>query len=240
MQIIPAIDILEGQCVRLQQGEYSRKTVYSDDPVSVAKRWESAGAKWLHIVDLDGAKTGSLKNLDTVVRIVNAVTIPVELGGGIRDLASIKQVLSLGIQRVVLGTIAYSYAAMVEEACNRFGEKIAVGIDARHGRVMIKGWLEKTDIPALDLAKRMENSGVKTIIYTDISKDGMLEGPNLAAIKHIACNVGISVIASGGIATINDIQNLKQLGCPNLIGAIVGKAIYDGQLDLHQAILAAG
>jgi phosphoribosylformimino-5-aminoimidazole carboxamide ribotide isomerase len=239
MLIIPAIDILDGQCVRLQQGEYTRKTVYSNDPVAIAQKWEQAGAKYLHIVDLDGAKLGSPKNLEAAVKIAQAVSIPVELGGGIRDLATIQQVLSQGIRRVVLGTVAYAYAEMVEEACNRYGDMIAVGIDARHGRVMIKGWLEKTDIPVYDLANRIAKSGVKTIIYTDISKDGMLEGPNLNAIKNIACNVPVSVIASGGISSLKDIQNLKQLGCLNLIGAIVGKAIYDGQLQLADAIKIA-
>ena len=239
MLIIPAIDILDGQCVRLQQGEYNRKTVYSDDPVAIAQRWEKSGAKWLHIVDLDGAKEGTPKNLDIIMKIARAVSIPIELGGGIRDLDTIQQVVLLGIHRVILGTVAFSYAEMIEEACNRYGEKIAVGIDARHGRVMIKGWLEKTDIPAIELANRIAHSGVKTIIYTDISKDGMLEGPNLTAIKNIASKVEISVIASGGISTIQDIKNLKQLGIPNLLGAIVGKAIYDGQLNLAEAIRIA-
>ncbi|MDI6783675.1 MAG: 1-(5-phosphoribosyl)-5-[(5-phosphoribosylamino)methylideneamino]imidazole-4-carboxamide isomerase [bacterium] len=239
MLIIPAIDILDGQCVRLQQGEYTRKTVYSDNPVQIAQKWEQAGAKYLHIVDLDGAKSGYPKNLETVVKIAQSVSIPVELGGGIRDLATILQVLNQGIQRVVLGTVAYSYAEMVEEAANRYGDRIAVGIDARHGRVMIKGWLVKTDIPAFDLANRIAKSGVKTIIYTDISKDGMLEGPNLRAIKNLACNVKIKLIASGGISSVKDIQNLKELGCPNLIGAIVGKAIYDGQVRLEDAIKIA-
>lgn len=239
MLILPAIDILEGHCVRLQQGEYTRKTVYSDDPVAVAQKWEKAGAQYLHIVDLDGAKFGYPNNLDTVIKIVRSVSISVELGGGIRDLATMAQVLGQGIHRVVIGTVAHTYADLVEEAANRFGDRIAVGIDAKRGQVMIKGWLESTDIPALELAKRIAKAGIKTIIYTDIAKDGMLEGPNLKTIKSIASAVSVSVIASGGISSVKDIQDLKQLGCPNLVGAIVGKAIYDGQLRLEDALAIA-
>lgn len=239
MLIIPAIDILDGQCVRLQQGEYTRKTVYSDDPSSIAQQWEKAGAQYLHIVDLDGAKLGYPKNLDVVVKMASSVSIPVELGGGIRDLDTIEKILKMGIQRVVLGTIAYSYADMVEEAATRYADRIAVGIDARNGRVMIKGWIEKTDIPALELAKRIVRAKIKTLIYTDISKDGMLEGPNLKAIKEFACHTKAAVIASGGISSTKDITNLNNLKCPNLTGAIIGKALYTGQMRLQDAIAAA-
>jgi phosphoribosylformimino-5-aminoimidazole carboxamide ribotide isomerase len=239
MIIIPAIDILDEQCVRLQQGVYSRKTVYSDNPVTVAQQWEKAGAQYLHVVDLDGAKLGYPKNLDAIVKIAKSVSIPIELGGGIRDLETIDRVLNLGIERVVLGTVAYSYADMIEEAAARYEDRIAVAIDARNGRVMIKGWLERTDIPALDLAKRIVRAKVKTLIYTDIAKDGMLEGPNLKAIKEFACNSNASIIASGGISTTLDIKNLNKLGCPNIIGAIIGKALYSGQIKLPDAIAAA-
>jgi phosphoribosylformimino-5-aminoimidazole carboxamide ribotide isomerase len=239
MLIIPAIDILDGECVRLQQGEYTRKTVYSDDPTSIARQWEKAGAKYLHIVDLDGAKLGYPKNLDVIVKVAKSVSIPVELGGGIRDLDTINKVLKLGIQRIVLGTIAYSYADMVEEAADRYEDRIAVGIDARNGRVMIRGWLEKTDIPALELAKRIVRAKVKTLIYTDISKDGMLEGPNLKAIKEFANSTKAAVIASGGISSTIDIKNLNNLKCANLTGAIIGKALYTGQISLPDAIAAS-
>jgi phosphoribosylformimino-5-aminoimidazole carboxamide ribotide isomerase len=239
MLIIPAIDILDEQCVRLQQGEYTRKTVYSDNPVTVAQQWEKAGAKYLHVVDLDGAKLGYPKNLDVIVKVAKSVSIPIELGGGIRDLETIDRVLKLGIQRVVLGTVAYSYADMVEEAADRYEDRIAVAIDARQGRVMIRGWLDRTDIPALELAKRIVRTKVKTLIYTDIAKDGMLEGPNLNAIKKFAGNITANVIASGGISTTLDIKNLNKLGCPNLTGAIIGKALYSGQIKLQDAIAAA-
>ncbi|MFB3896996.1 MAG: 1-(5-phosphoribosyl)-5-[(5-phosphoribosylamino)methylideneamino]imidazole-4-carboxamide isomerase [bacterium] len=239
MIIIPAIDILDGQCVRLQQGEYTRKTVYSDDPASIAQQWEKAGAKYLHIVDLDGAKLGYPKNLEVIVKIAKSVSIPVELGGGIRDLDTIDKVLQLGIHRVVLGTVAYAYADMVEEAATRYEDRVAVGIDARGGRVMIRGWLEKTDIPALELAKRIVRAKVKTLIYTDISKDGMLEGPNLKAIKEFANSTKATVIASGGISSVNDIKNLNNLKCSNLGGVIIGKALYSGQIKLPDAIAAA-
>lgn len=240
MLIIPAIDILDEQCVRLQQGEYTQKTVYSDNPIKIAQQWERAGAKYLHVVDLDGAKLGYPKNLNVIVKVAKSVAIPIELGGGIRDLATIEQVLSLGIHRVVLGTVAYAYADMVEEAVDRFGDRIAVAIDARNSRVMIKGWLETTDIPTLALAKRIVRAKVKTLIYTDISKDGMLAGPNLNAIKEFACNINVSVIASGGISATKDVRDLITLGCPNLIGTIIGKALYSGQIKLEDAIAVGG
>jgi phosphoribosylformimino-5-aminoimidazole carboxamide ribotide isomerase len=238
MIVIPAIDLKEGKCVRLLQGRKEDVTVYSDDPVSTALKWESSGAKLIHIIDLDGAFTGEQKNLEAIKNIRKAVKIDLEVGGGIRDLAKIDQLLTLGINRVILGTVAIENPELVKEACKKYPGRVLAGIDAKDGKVAVKGWTETTSHTAKELALRMESYGVAGIIYTDISRDGMLTGPNISATKEIVNAVKIPVIASGGISSIEDIKNL--LGIKNLWGAITGKAIYSGSLDLKEAIRISG
>ena len=237
MLIIPAIDLKDGQCVRLQQGKKDAVTVYSGNPSATAKKWESLGAKVLHVVDLDGAFTGSQKNYSSILDIRKAVNMVMEVGGGIRDLATVDRLLSAGINRVIIGTSAIEDARFVTEACNKFPGKIFIGIDAKDGKVAVKGWEEVSAIEAPELAKRVEMIGVAGIIYTDISRDGMLTGPNLPALEAMVKTVNVPVIASGGIANIEDIRNLLKIG--KLWGAITGKAIYAGSLDLKEAIRLA-
>src|SRR5512144_1652000 len=229
MLIIPAIDLKEGKCVRLEQGLMDKATVYSDDPATTARHWESQGAEVLHVVDLDGAFAGAPRNLD-------AIKIPIEVGGGIRDIATINALVSIGIDRIILGTAAIENPAFVQEACGRFPGKIIVGIDARDGMVAIKGWAEVTKVKAVDLAKQMQDYGVIAIIYTDIKRDGMLTGPNIEATKALAESLRIPVIASGGVHTMKDIENLLSVRCNGVSGVITGKAIYSGSLNLREAI----
>ena len=237
MFVIPAIDLKDGQCVRLQQGRKDAVTVYSGNPSATAKKWEFSGAKILHVVDLDGAFTGSQKNYSRIIEIRKAVKMLIEVGGGIRDISAVDKLISAGIDRVIIGTSAIEDASFVMEACRKFPGKIFIGIDAKDGKVAVKGWEEVSTIEAMELAKRVEMIGVAGIIYTDISRDGMLTGPNLAAQKDMVKTVNIPVIASGGIADIEDIRNLLKI--PNLWGAITGKAIYSGSLDLREAIKLA-
>ena len=237
MLIIPAIDLKDGQCVRLQQGRKDAVTVYSGDPSATAKKWESSGAKVLHVVDLDGAFTGSQKNFPSILKIRQSVKMALEVGGGIRDISTVDKLLSAGINRVIIGTSAIEDARFVTDACRKFPGKIFVGIDAKDGKVAVKGWEEVSSIEAGELAKRVEMIGISGIIYTDISRDGMLTGPNLPALEDMVKTVNIPVIASGGIANIEDIRNLLKI--PNLWGAITGKAIYAGSLDLKEAIRIA-
>jgi phosphoribosylformimino-5-aminoimidazole carboxamide ribotide isomerase len=234
MLIIPAIDLKDGQCVRLQQGRKDAVTVYSGDPSATAKKWESCGAKVLHVVDLDGAFTGSQKNFPSILKIRQSTTMAIEVGGGIRDISTVDKLLSAGINRVIIGTSAIEDAQFVTDACRKFPGKIFVGIDAKDGKVAVKGWEEVSSIEAGELAKRVEMIGISGIIYTDISRDGMLTGPNLPALEDMVKTVNIPVIASGGIANIEDIRNLLKI--PDLWGAITGKAIYSGSLDLREAI----
>jgi phosphoribosylformimino-5-aminoimidazole carboxamide ribotide isomerase len=234
MLIIPAIDLKDGQCVRLQQGRKDAVTVYSGDPSATAKKWEASGAKVLHVVDLDGAFTGSQKNFPGILKIRQSVKIAIEVGGGIRDISTVDKLLSAGINRVIIGTSAIEDAQFVTDACRKFPGKIFVGIDAKDGKVAVKGWEEVSSIEAWELAKRVEMIGISGIIYTDISRDGMLTGPNLPALEDMVKTVNIPVIASGGIANIEDIRNLLKI--PGLWGAITGKAIYSGSLDLREAI----
>jgi phosphoribosylformimino-5-aminoimidazole carboxamide ribotide isomerase len=234
MQIIPAIDLKDGQCVRLQQGRKDAVTVYSENPSATAKKWESSGAKVLHVVDLDGAFTGNQKNYSRIIEIRKAVKMVIEVGGGIRNMATVDKLLSAGIDKVIIGTSAIEDAQFVTDACNKFPGRILVGIDAKDGKVAVKGWEEVSAIEAKELAKRVEMIGVSGIIYTDISRDGMLTGPNLPALEDMVKTANIPVIASGGIANIEDIRNLLKI--PNLWGAITGKAIYSGSLDLREAI----
>jgi phosphoribosylformimino-5-aminoimidazole carboxamide ribotide isomerase len=234
MLIIPAIDLKDGGCVRLQQGKKEAVTVYSKDPVLTAKRWESCGARLLHVVDLDGAFTGSQKNLESILRIRRHVKMAMEVGGGIREMITVEELISAGIDRVIIGTSAIEDSAFVVKACSKFPGKIFVGIDAKDGKVAVRGWEEVSTIGAKELAKRVETVGVSGIIYTDISRDGMLTGPNVAAQEEMVATVNVPVIASGGIATIEDVKSL--LGIKGLWGAITGKAIYSGSLDLKEAI----
>lgn len=233
MVIIPAIDLKEGKCVRLIQGRMEDVTIYSDNPASMAKHWEDEGAELLHIVDLDGAIEGSPRNIKSIVDIRKAVSIPIEVGGGIRDMETIDKLLSLKIDRVVLGTSAVNDPYFLREACRRFQGKVLAGIDARDGMVAIKGWKETTEKRAIDFAKGLEDSGVRAIIFTDVKKDGMLSGPNIESIKQVTEAVKLPVIASGGVSNIEDIKALMKLP---IEGVIVGKAIYSGSLDLKEAI----
>jgi phosphoribosylformimino-5-aminoimidazole carboxamide ribotide isomerase len=237
MLIIPAIDLKEGKCVRLQQGLMDRATVYSDDPATTAKHWESQGAELLHVVDLDGAFAGVPKNLDAIKAIRNAVMMPIEAGGGIRDIATINTLVSIGIDRIILGTAAIENPAFVREACQKFPGKIIVGIDAKDGMVAIKGWAEVTKVKAIDLAKQMQEYGVIATIYTDIKRDGMLSGPNIEATRMLAESLHIPVIASGGVSTMKDIEDLLTVRYSGVSGVITGKAIYSGSLNLREAIL---
>ncbi len=234
MLVIPAIDLKDGLCVRLLQGKKDDSTVYSDDPVATALKWQAMGALRLHIVDLDGAFTGSQKNLESIIRIRRAIDIDIEIGGGIRTLARIDLLLSEGINRIILGTVAIEKPDLVKTACARYPGRVLVGIDAKNGDVAVKGWVEVTSVKAFDLALRMQDLGCAGIIYTDISKDGMMTGPNLEAVRIMVSGLKIPVIASGGISSIEDIRNLVAI--QGLWGAITGKAIYSGALDLQEAI----
>ncbi len=241
MQLYPAIDLMNGQAVRLRQGRAADKTVYSDDPVGVAREWEARGGDWLHVVDLDAAFTGEQTNLEVVRRMAGAIRIPVQMGGGIRDEAAIERALGAGISRVVIGTRAAAGDDFVARAVARFGsEKIAVGIDARDGMVAVKGWTETTGISALDLARQAAKDGAAAIIYTDIATDGMLQGPNLDATAGMVEAVSAGVIASGGVSSAADLARLDQI--KGLSGAIIGRALFDGLIrgNLREAMQEAG
>ena len=236
MIIFPAIDLHGGKCVRLIQGDFDKETVYSYDPSATALKWQAAGAKFLHVVDLDGARAGSPQNLDAIKKILTAVEIPIEVGGGIRTLDDAEKILSLGVRRVILGSVAVENISLVEEAARRFGDKIVVGIDARGGFVAVHGWEKSSTVRADELAKKIVAAGVKTIIYTDISKDGMLSGVDAKIFSELAKSSGAQVVASGGVRSIDDIPALLAAG---VSGVIVGKAIYTGALDLKTAIAVA-
>jgi phosphoribosylformimino-5-aminoimidazole carboxamide ribotide isomerase len=236
MLIIPAIDLKEGKCVRLEQGLMDKATVYSDDPATTARHWEAQGAEFLHVVDLDGAFAGKPKNLDAIKAIRAAIRIPIEVGGGIRDMATIRTLVSIGINRIILGTAAIENPSFVQEACGEFPSRIIVGIDAKEGLVAIKGWAEVTKVQAIDLAKQMQEYGVIAIIYTDIKRDGMLSGPNIEATQALARALHIPVIASGGVHTMKDIERLLTVRYSGVSGVITGKAIYSGSLNLKEAI----
>lgn len=237
MIIYPAIDIIGGKCVRLQQGSYSEVTIFGDNPVEMALKWEQQGARYLHVVDLDGARSGKSDNAEVIRQIAGSLTIPVQLGGGIRSLAAIDTILSYGVSRVILGTSAVQDQDMLKEALKEYKDKIAVGIDAKDGMVAIHGWEKTSDFTAVQFAQRVESMGAQTIIYTDISRDGMLQGPNLSAMSDMAAAVGIEVIASGGVSCLKDIIDLKPTGVK---GVIVGKALYTGNIDLAEANSALG
>ena len=234
MQILPAIDLRGGKCVNLVQGIAEQETVFSDSPVDMAKQWQSEGAKYLHLVDLDGAFQGESANLHIVQEIVNTLDIPVQLGGGIRNMEQLDAVLALGVHRAILGTVALKQPSLVKQACEKHGERIAVGIDAKDGMVATHGWLEVSQKSAVEFA--VEMAGVQTLIYTDIKSDGMLKGPNVTATADIVNAVSADVIASGGVTSLLDIKALKEI---SVSGAIVGRALYTGDLALCDAIEAA-
>lgn len=236
MIVIPAIDLKEGCCVRLEQGEMHRDTVFSDNPAEQALKWQQAGAELLHLVDLDGAFAGEPRNKGAIEAILKALSIPAQLGGGIRDIATIEAYLSLGLSRVIIGTAAQRNPELVLEACRKFPGRIVVGIDAKSGMVAVQGWAEVTGITAVELAKKFEDCGVAAIIYTDISRDGMMAGPNIEATKTLAEAISIPVIASGGVSSLKDIENLMAIEQSGVTGAITGKAIYTGAINLADAI----
>ena len=234
--VIPAIDLKEGKCVRLEQGLMEKDTVFCDNPAEQASEWVRQGGELLHIVDLDGAFAGVPKNREAISAIIGSISIPTQLGGGIRDLPTIEAYLALGIARVILGTAAQRNPELVMEACRLFPGRILVGIDAKDGMVAVQGWAEVTDIRAVDLARKFEGYGVAALIYTDISRDGMMAGPNIAATKAMAEAVSIPVIASGGVSSLEDIENLMAIESSGVFGVITGKAIYTGAIRLAEAI----
>ncbi|MDD5773042.1 MAG: 1-(5-phosphoribosyl)-5-[(5-phosphoribosylamino)methylideneamino]imidazole-4-carboxamide isomerase [bacterium] len=236
MLIIPAIDLRKGHCVRLIQGDPNQQTVYSKQPVSMARWWQSQGAKRLHVVDLDGAFEGRIANLETIKDIVKSVKIPVQVGGGIRDIGMIEELFHAGVDSVILGTSVCKNKRFLKKALKEFPGKIIVGIDSKNDYVAISGWKKLTKIKTLDLVNEVELMGVKTIIYTDISRDGMLKGPNFYSIKELLQSSTISLIASGGISDLADIKKLKEIESERLVGAIVGKALYSGKINLAEAI----
>ena len=236
MIVIPAIDLKEGRCVRLEQGIMERDTVYSENPAAQALKWEAQGAELLHIVDLDGAFAGEPRNRSAIEAIVKALKIPTQLGGGIRDLATVEAYLGMGVGRVIIGTAAQRNPELVRDACARFPGKVVVGIDAKNGMVAVQGWAEVTDVTAVDLARKFEGFGVSAIVYTDISRDGMMQGPNIEATRALAEAISIPVIASGGVSSLRDIENLLAIESAGVSGAITGKAIYSGAMDLAAAI----
>ena len=240
MDVIPAIDILDGRCVRLYQGDYQQSEVFGEDPVEVAQRWYSQGAKYLHVVDLDGARDGKPKNLKVIEAIARSIPIRVQMGGGLRDRESIVLVLNSGVSRVILGTAAVENSQLIADICAEFPEQIMIGIDARDGKVATRGWLTTSEVMAVDLAKRMTSIGIAGIIYTDIHRDGTMQGPNVEALRQLAENVDVPVIASGGISSITDLLNLLSLEAIGVKGAIVGRAIYTGDIQLREAIRAVG
>ncbi len=229
MLIYPAIDIKDGKCVMLTQGKFHKEKIYYDDPKEVAKLWERKGARALHIVDLDGALKGKSRNFEIIKEIIKEINIPVQIGGGIRNLEIIKTLVDIGAHKVIIGTKAVQDEEMLRQAINTYGEKIAVAIDARDGCIAVDGWTKTSAVDALQFAKKIQKLGGKTIIYTDIARDGMLKGPNFEGIRKINDSVSIDVIASGGVSSAEDLRKLFEIG---IAGAIVGKALYEGKINL--------
>jgi phosphoribosylformimino-5-aminoimidazole carboxamide ribotide isomerase len=237
MQIWPAIDLRGGQCVRLQQGDYGRETVFGDDPAAMARRWVADGGQFLHLVDLDGARDGKLVNLEVVRAIARAVDIPCELGGGVRDESAIRTLLDAGLSRVVIGTKALREPDWFRQMCRKFPNRLALGIDARNGQVATDGWLETSDVSAVSMARQFDDEPVAALIYTDIATDGMLQGPNLEAMREMAAAVRLPVIASGGVSSADDVRRLTTTG---VAGCIIGRALYENRLTIAEALAAAG
>ncbi|MBI4783971.1 MAG: 1-(5-phosphoribosyl)-5-[(5-phosphoribosylamino)methylideneamino]imidazole-4-carboxamide isomerase [Oscillatoriophycideae cyanobacterium NC_groundwater_1537_Pr4_S-0.65um_50_18] len=240
MDVIPAIDLLNGQCVRLYQGDYAQSQVFDENPVAVARQWAEQGATWVHLVDLDGAKAGHPVNQQAIAAIVRSVDVPVQVGGGLRDRQSVADLLALGVRRVILGTVAVEQPELVQTLCQEFPGQIVVGIDARNGKVATRGWLETSEVEAVALAQQMATLGAAAIIYTDIHRDGTMQGPNREALRELAEAISIPVIASGGVSSITDLLNLLALEPRGVSGAIVGRALYTGDIVLPEAIRAVG
>ena len=236
MIVIPAVDLKDGRCVRLSQGRMDQESVYSDHPVEMARRWESEGAERLHVVDLNGAMSGRPIHRPLVKEISQAVRIPIEVGGGIRDMTAIEDYLSSGIAWVVLGTAAFQNPALIGQACHRFPERVILGIDAKGGKVAIRGWNEMVSLAAMDLLKQYEGMGLSAVIFTDIERDGMRTGVNIQSTKSLARSTSIPVIASGGVSRIEDVEHLLELEQDGVIGVIVGRALYTGSVKLEEAI----
>lgn len=236
MLVIPAIDISEGRCVRLKQGDMGQKTVFADSPVEVAQQWASQGAEVLHIIDLDGAITGASANLEATSQILNVIDIPIELGGGLRIRDDVARVLDLGVRWAIMGTTALADRAEFQKCLAEFGDRIIVGIDARDGRVALQGWTETSEVLATRLATEMEDIGVARMIFTDIATDGMLAGPNVAGTQSIAEAVSVPIIASGGVTSLDDIRKLRMIEHLGVVGCIVGRALYSGTISLSEAI----
>ena len=236
--IFPAIDLKGGRCVRLRQGRADDATTYSDDPVGMARHWQQLGAEWLHVVDLDGAFQGRSAHRE-IIRQIIALGIPIEVGGGLRKREDIEAVLAGGARRAIVGTMAWENPQTLEYLIELFSSRLVLGLDARNGLVQIKGWTETTDLQAVALARRADAFSVRTIIYTDTATDGMLQGPNFTAIKKLCRAVACDVIASGGVSSVEDIRRLRALECPNLVGAIVGKALYEDRVTLPALLEAA-
>ncbi|MFH1189981.1 MAG: 1-(5-phosphoribosyl)-5-[(5-phosphoribosylamino)methylideneamino]imidazole-4-carboxamide isomerase [Candidatus Omnitrophota bacterium] len=235
MIVIPAIDIKDGKVVRLSQGEFSKQTVYPGSPLDIAKRWEASGVEMIHVVDLDGAREGAMRNLDIVGEIARSVRPKIELGGGIRDRETVKRALDAGVEKVVIGTKALD-GEFLSSVSAAFKGKIVAGIDARDGLVHTKGWVFKTGVPAIELAKKIGAAGIRTINYTDISKDGMLGGPNIESLRELIRETGLDIVAAGGISSVEDVVKLKALSAEGLKGIIIGKALYEGKLDLAEVM----
>ena len=240
MEVIPAIDLLDGKCVRLYQGDYNQASIFNDNPVEVARQWAAEGATRLHVVDLDGAKEGKSINLSVIEAIAKAIKIPVQVGGGLRDRAGVARLLNTGVERAILGTVAVEKPDLVTELCQEFPQQIVVGIDARNGMVATRGWLETSEVAATDLAQRMAQQGAAAIIYTDIHRDGTLSGPNMDALRELAESIDIPVIASGGVSSLTDLLSLLSLEPIGVTGVIVGRAIYTGDVSLKEAVRAVG
>lgn len=240
MDVIPAIDVLDGKCVRLYQGDYQQAETFDENPVAVARQWAEQGASWVHVVDLDGAKAGASVNLAAIEAIVQAIDVPIQVGGGLRDRQGVVNLLERGVRRVILGTIAVEQPELVRSLCTEFPGQIVVGIDARNGQVATRGWLETSEVLATDLAQQMAQLGAAAIIYTDIHRDGTLQGPNIDALRELATAIDVPVIASGGVSSVSDLMRLLSLEALGVTGAIVGRALYTGDVVLREALRAVG
>ncbi len=236
MILFPAIDLQDGKCVRLRRGDFSKVTVFSDDPAAQAASFAEQGAEWLHVVDLDGAYEGRPVNTDAIKGILDAVDIPIQLGGGMRGLNMAETWINAGASRIILGTAAQRRPELVKEVCGAFPGKVAVGIDAKRGRVAVEGWSETSDMAAVDLARKFEDAGVAAIIYTNIDKDGMMQGPDVEGTKALAESISTPVIASGGVSSIEDLQALKAIEASGVMGVIAGRAVYDGKVAIGEAV----
>lgn len=237
--VFPAVDIAGGRCVRLLQGAFGTETVYSDDPVEVARGFSSAGARWLHIVDLDGAKTGEAANRELVIEVVKAASCPVQAGGGVRTMDDVEELLAAGANRVVLGTVALEDPEAMRDACKRFGERIAVSLDARRGELATHGWTVGSGVPIMEAVRAFSDAGVSWFIYTDVSRDGTLAGPDIEGLLELAGATDLPVIASGGIGSLEELKSVARLRTEGIVGAIVGRALYEHKFDIRQAMHAA-